>query len=305
MDLRQLRYFLVLAEELHFRRAAERLNITQSPLSIAIQALEKEFGTQLFYRNQRHVELTDVGQALRTHAIGILDRVDRSLADISGLVSGDVGQLRIGFTAAAALLPAFSEAICSYRHKHPEVRVVMRDISSVEQVAALQDRTIDLGLGRSHGLKQPSDISFTQLLNDRLVVVMRADNPLNAVENLYIENLRDVPLIFYPPKSGVGIYKQFMASCAKRHFAPRIVQESLDSSSIIGLAATGLGVAVVPSELKYIKMPGVTFKPLLDEDAATELILTCRAGESSAPITCFRHMLQAALVAWKRNNPQN
>ena len=304
MDLRHLRYFVVLAEELHFRRAAERLNITQAPLSVAIQALEREFGAQLFHRTQRHVELTEIGQAFRTHAIDILDRVERSLADVSGLVSGDTGQLRIGFTAAAALLPAFSEAICLYRRKYAEVRIVLREISSAEQVAALQDREIDLGLGRSHGLKQPAEISFTRLFHDRLVVAMHVDNPLNAVEELYIENLCDVPLIFYPAKSGVGIYKQFMTSCAKRRFAPRIVQESLDSSSIIGLAATGLGVAVVPSELQYIKMPGVVFKPLMDEDAATELILACRAGESSAHIACFRHLLQAAVASRKRNAPQ-
>src|ERR1700744_4451812 len=104
VDLRQLRYFVVLAEELHFRRAAERLNITQAPLSVAIQTLERELGGQLFHRTQRRVALTEVGATFREHALSILDKVDRSVSDVRDMVTGEAGQLRIGFTAAASLL---------------------------------------------------------------------------------------------------------------------------------------------------------------------------------------------------------
>jgi DNA-binding transcriptional LysR family regulator len=303
MDLRQLRYFVVLAEELHFRRAAERLNITQAPLSVAIQTLEREFGGQLFHRTQRRVALTEIGAAFREHALAILERVERSMTDVRDMVSGEAGQLRIGFTAASSLLSFFPDIICSFRNRFPKVQVTLRDLSSAGQVSALQNREIDIGVIRSHNSQQPSDISFTKLIRDRLVVAMHAENPLNDLDALTIADLRDQHFIFYPRKSGVGIYEQLLELCAQRGFSPQIVQEARDPSTIIGLAATGLGVAVVPSELQCINVPNVRFKPLADPDAVTDVLLAVRAGEASALIASFRHMVQASLAAWKRDNP--
>jgi DNA-binding transcriptional LysR family regulator len=303
MDLRQLRYFTVLAEELHFRRAAERLNITQAPLSIAIQNLERELGGQLFSRNQRRVALTEIGTSFREHALTILERVETGLADIQEMVSGQAGQLRIGFTAASSLLSFFPQIICAFRIKYPKVRVTLRELSSVGQISALENREIDIGIVRGQDMPQVSGISFTKLLRDRLVVAMRCDSHLSDRETLMIADLKGEPLIFYPRSSGVGIYDQFVGLCRRAGFSPLIVQEATDSSTIIGLAATGLGVAVVPSELQCINVPDVIFRPLRDEDAVTGLYLGCRAGEGSALIARFRHMVQASLTAWKKENP--
>src|SRR5882757_4076261 len=304
MDLRQLRYFTVLADELHFRRAAERLNITQAPLSVAIQNLERELGGQLFHRTQRRVALTEIGIAFRAHALTILERVDLGVSDIQEMVSGQAGQLRIGFTAASSLLSFFPQIVCAFRIKYPKVRVALRDLSSAGQISALENRQIDIGIVRGQHMPQLSGISFTKLLRDRLVVAMHQDNPLSKRDALAIADLRDEPLIFYPRSSGVGIYEQVMSLCAKAGFVPSIVQEAIDSSTLVGLAATGLGVAVVPSELQCINVPNVLFKPLVDEDAVTGLYLACRAGEASALIASFRHMVQASLFTWKRDNPQ-
>ena len=297
MDLRQIRYFVVLAEELHFRRAAERLNITQAPLSVAIQSLEREFGAQLFHRTQRRVALTEIGAAFRGDAMAILERVERSVSTVRDMVSGEAGQLRIGFTAASSLLSFFPDIICAFRNKFPKVQVTLLDLSSAGQITALQNREIDIGIIRTYHAKQPLDISFTKLIRDRLVVAMHVGNPLSSVADLKIADLRNEHFIFYPRKSGVGIYEQIMELCAKRSFSPVIVQEARDSSTIIGLAATGLGVAVVPSELKCINVPNVLFKPLVDSDAVTELLLAVRAGEASALIASFRHMVQAAVTS--------
>ena len=295
MDLRQLRYFVILAEELHFRRAAERLRITQAPLSVAIQTLEREFGGALFHRTQRSVALTELGHAFRAHALEILDKVDVTLGDVRDLVSGEAGQLRIGFTAASALLSFFPEVVSAFRNRYPKVQVVLRDRSSAEQIGDLKERRIDVGLMRRFQEQPPSGVTFTRLLRDPLAVAMRTDDPLAEVERLTIDHLRDRPMIFYPRLSGVAIYEPFLASCARRGFAPDIVQEARDSSVLIGLAATGLGLAVVPAELQCIRLPDVLFKPLTDEDAMTEIVLACRAGEASTLITSFRHMAQAAL----------
>ncbi len=297
MDLRQLRYFVVLAEELHFRRAAERLQITQAPLSVAIQTLEREFGGMLFHRTQRSVALTELGHAFRAHALAILEKVDQTLGDVRDLVSGEAGQLRIGFTAASALLSFFPEVVSAFRERYPKVQVVLRDRSSAEQLADLKERRIDIGLMRRFQAQPPSGVTYTRLLRDRLAVVMRTDDVLSTAERLTIEDLRGRPMIFYPRHSGVALYDFFITACAQRGFAPDIVQEARDSSVLIGLAATGMGLAVVPSELQCIRVHNVLFKPLADDDALTEIVLACRAGEASSLITSFRHMAQAALAA--------
>lgn len=299
MDLRQFRYFSVLAEELHFRRAAERLNITQAPLSVAIQGLERELGAQLFHRTQRRVSLTEHGIAFWEHAASVLDRFDRGMIDMKERISGHAGRLRIGFTAASSLLPFFPHIISTFRNSYPGVEVTLRDLTSVGQISALQDRAIDVGFIRSQQAHASSDISYTKLLRDPLVVAMCEDNPLAALPELCIADLKDASLIFYPPRSGIGIYDQVMRACAKNGFSPHIVQEAQDASTLIGLAATGLGVAIVPSELQCIAVPHVLYRPLTDEDAITELFFACRAGEASAHVTNVRHLAQSAAAGWR------
>ena len=296
MDLRQLRYFVVLADELHFRRAAERLSITQAPLSIAIQTLERELGGKLFHRTQRRVALTEVGEALRGHAIAVLERLDRGVSDIRDMVSGNAGQLRIGFTAASALLPFFPQVISAFRQRHPRVRVILRDLSSAGQIAALQAREIDIGIIRSRNPHPPADISLIKLVEERLMAVLHCDHPLAGERQIGIASLRDQPIIFYPAMSGIGFHDQFMRACVKRGFTPRVVQEASDSSTIVGLVATGLGIAVVPPELECVQMANVVFRPLTDDDAVTDLLLACRAGDASNVVATFRHMAQAALT---------
>ena len=302
MDLRQLRYFVVLAEELHFRRAAERLNITQAPLSVALQKLERELGGQLFHRTQRRVELTELGILLRENALAILDRVDRSLADINNLVAGEAGRLRIAFTAATSLLSFFPSLIHTFRTRFPKVQVTLLDLSSVEQIHGLQTREIDIAIVRHQPTHPPADISFSKLARDGLVVAMHQGHPLADVVQLTIADLRNESFIFYPRQSGIGIYDHFIELCAKRSFSPIIVQEARDSSTIIGLAATGLGIAVVPSGLRYINIPNIVFKPLIDEDAVTDLLMACRAGEANPRVASFRQIAQASLAAWKRGH---
>lgn len=299
MDFRQLRYFTVLAEELHFRRSAELLNITQAPLSVAIQNLERELGGQLFLRTQRRVALTELGVAFREHALAVLDRLEFGIADVRERASGQAGLLRIGFTAASALLPFFPVMISKFRTRFPRVRITLHDLPSANQVRALLDRQIDVGIIRSVDAPDPSNISLTKLLEDQLVVAMHRHHRLHDRASLTIADLRDEALIFYPPQSGVGIYERFISSCASHGFVPTIVQEATDPSTIVGLAATGLGVAVVPSELQCINVPDIIFRPLNGPEAITGVYLAARAGEASALIASFRRMAQAAISRFK------
>jgi DNA-binding transcriptional LysR family regulator len=295
MDLRQLRYFAILADELHFRRAAERLNITQAPLSLAIQALEQELGTQLFRRTQRRVELTETGIALRSDARAILDRVERSRETIRNLASGMTGHLRIGFTPASSLLRFFPKLISAFRSQRPDVRVELQELSSLGQIEALRAREIDVGIVRRPMSLVASDLSLLKLLTDTLVVAMRRGHRLGHRSKLSIADLRHEAFIFYPREAGVGIYEQVIALCARSGFSPNIVQEAREASTLIGLASTGLGVAVVPSGLQHIKLPHVLFKPLTDVDAATEIFLATRIEQPNTRVESFRRLAQAVV----------
>jgi DNA-binding transcriptional LysR family regulator len=297
MDLRQLRYFAVLADELHFRRAAERLNITQAPLSLAIQGLERELGTKLFHRTQRRVALTETGEALRGDAQAILDRVERSRDTIRDLASGRTGHLRIGFTPASSLLPFFPRLISDYRSARPDVRVILLELPSSAQIAAILGHEIDVGIVRNPPAPRASGVSLTRLMRDPLVVALPRGHRLARRARLGVADLRDEPFIFYPRESGVGIYQQVIALCQARGFAPDIVQEAQEASTLIGLAATGLGIAIVPSGLRHIAVPNVLFKPLSDDDAVTEIHLASRAGEPNARVASFRRLAQTLVAA--------
>ncbi|PWK63034.1 LysR family transcriptional regulator [Aminobacter sp. AP02] len=295
MNLKQLQYFYMLAEELHFRRAAEKLNITQSPLSIAIQNLEQELGCQLFVRTQRRVQLTEVGERLRDHARSIIEKVEFCEQDLAAVVSGKAGQLRIGFTSASSLLSPFPALIHAFRREYPDIDVSLKEAATLVQLDSIQNRDLDVGVIRRPRQQLATAISFRKLKTDKLVVAMHSSHPLLEREEVRIADLAGERFIFFPRKMGVGIYDQFIELCGKRGFMPDIVQESQSTTTIVGLVAAGLGVAIVPSGLAYIQIPNVAFKTLADADAETDLLLAYRAGEENPRLA---HLIRLAQVAF-------
>jgi DNA-binding transcriptional LysR family regulator len=296
MNIKQLQYFSVLAEDLHFRRAAEKLNITQSPLSIAIQNLERDVGCQLFVRTQRKVQLTEAGERLRDHARTILDRVEFCEQDLKAVAAGKAGQLRVGFTAASSLLSPFPALIHSFRLRYPEIDVTLREASTLEQIGLLQSRDLDVGVIRRPQRPMTAGISIRKLRTDNLVVAMHAAHPLTERDPIHIADLSGERFIFFPRKMGVGIYDQFIALCSRRGFMPNVVQEAQSATTIIGLVAAGLGIAIVPSGLSYIRIPNVAFKDLADQDAQTDLLLASRAGEENPRVAHLVHLAQIAFA---------
>lgn len=303
MDLRQLRYFLVLADELHFRRAAERLNITQAPLSLAIQALERELGAQLFNRTKRRVELTEGGAALQVEARAILERVQRSRETIRDLADGITGHLRIGVTPACCLMPFFGNLVSAFRSARPKVRVTVHEMSSMDQLIALQAREVDAAILRNPPQRFAAEISLTKLLSDPLVVAMNGNHRLRDRPSVAIADLRDEPFVNYPRQSGVGIYEQIIALCALRGFTPRVVHEAEETLTLLGLASAGFGLAFVPSGLTHITVPNLIFKPLSDEDATTDVCLGTRVEDVKAALITFRRMARAVCVRERQGMP--
>lgn len=302
MNLRQLRYFMILADELHFRRAAERLHITQAPLSLAIQALERELGTSLFTRSRRHVALTDTGTQLRLDARAILDRVEQSRTTIRDLQAGTIGQLRIGVTPASSLLPFFPKVLSAFRAAHPKVRITIREMTSQGQVRGLQEREIDIGIMRNPMTEGISEIAFFRLMSDPLVVAMDRRHPLNKRSTIRLADLRDESLISYPRQSGIAIFDQVTALFAARGLTPNIVQEVQETPTLIGLVAAGCGVAIVPSGLAYIRVPNIVYRRLADSDATTEIHLACKEGDASVIIAAFRRMTQTVTAKGRRGD---
>jgi DNA-binding transcriptional LysR family regulator len=303
MKLNQLRYFAVLAEDLHFRRAAERLGITQAPLSLAIQELERELGGLLFHRTRRKVTLTEIGLLLQDNARSILARIDRTVDEIRRIQAGEAGELHVGFTAASSLLSFFPSLVHAFRIKYPEVRIVLKDMASTMQIAALQARELDAGIIRTPPrFKPPADITATRLLTDPLVVAVYPTHPLSHRQSISLSELRSERFVFYPRAYGIGIYDYFIQLCAKRAFVPSIVQEAREASTIIGLVATGLGIAVVPSSLRYIGIPNIVYVPLADADATTDLVMVYRAGEANSRIANLSQMARAKALSWTESS---
>jgi DNA-binding transcriptional LysR family regulator len=294
MNLKHLHYFKVLAEELHFRRAAEKLNITQSPLSVAIQQMEAGFGTVLFERNQRSVKLTEAGQRLYDHACSILGKVEECDREISSIGRGLAGRLRIGFTAATSLLSSFPTLISEYRTKYPEIDIVLRDRTSLQQLEELQSRDLDAGVIRRPKTDIPSGIAVRKLTTDRLVVAMSSSHALVGREHIDIAELRNENFVFFPRAVGVGIYDQFIDLCAQQGYVPHVVQEAREATTIVGLVAAGIGISVVPAGMRYITIPNIVFKDITNPNAETDLLLAYRAGEENPRIAQLIHLAQHA-----------
>ncbi|MGH8779205.1 LysR family transcriptional regulator [Paraburkholderia sp.] len=292
MNLRHLAYFAVVAEELHFRRSAERLGITQAPLSLAIQALETELGARLFHRTRRTVALTEAGHALFDDARGILSRVEMAKENVWQTVSGQVGRLRVGFTNSSSLSPFFPRLIHAYRTQRPGVQITLRELSSLQQIESLDTRELDVGLLRLPPEAPASvhELVLTPLFEEALLLAVHAGHRLAKKRAVCIADLRGEPFIAYPRQAGVALFTQMLALCEKRGFTPEVVQEAQQASTLIGLTATGLGVALVPASLRAIAVPGVVFRELSDDDTTTTLYIAHRRGDANSRAQQFAEL---------------
>jgi DNA-binding transcriptional LysR family regulator len=273
MELRYLRYFVAVAEELHFSRAAERLGISQPPLSQQIQALERELGTRLLTRTNRRVELTEAGLVFLDEARDILARTERATRLVSRLGRGEAGQLRIGFTTSVPLSPTLPRTLMRYRQRYPDVELRMHELNSQRQVAPLLEGDLDIGIMRPATLPEGLD-AFT-LIREPLMAVVNEQGPLGgSTLPLTLEALAIHPFVYFSPAAGTGLLDQFNALFAKRGLAPRLVQEVGGPNTIISLVAAGMGVSVLPASFQHIRIDNVRYRPLSDADAVSEVWLT-------------------------------
>lgn len=294
MELRHLRYFVAVAEELNFTRAAERLYIAQPPLSTQIRALEQELEVQLFERDKRRVFLTQAGRHFLDRAREILAAVEAAQGETRSAASGSIGRLAMGYTASSMLSVRLPSAIRAFRQAHPQVILTLHEMTSVDQLDAVNARTLDLGILRRPNVVIPMGVVVEEWYQAPLVAAMPAGHPL-ARRALRIKDLRDQPLILYPRHSGIGLYWRVQELCAEAGFRPNMVQEARDAATIVGLVAAGVGIALVPSDTACIQLQGVVYQRLLDKGATSALFIAWHAENDSAYVQRMIETLKRAI----------
>ncbi len=289
MDLRRLRYFVVLADTLHFGRAAVSLNMAQPPLSHQIRVLEEELGARLFERNNRRVELTAAGQALLPEARALLEQAERAGTIAARVERGELGELRLGFTSAAALTHVIPRLILAYRRDFPGVRLSIRELTTQQQLTAMLERRLDFAFVRGTVAPDlPPAFGAVRLFEDAFFAALPPEHPCAGAKGpLSVKRLADEPFVMYPADSGTGAYEQAMSLCRHAGFAPRVVQEALSAATMMGLVAAGLGVALVPESFQRIEASGVAFRPLRDSRARSAMWLVFRAEDTSVHEAAF------------------
>jgi DNA-binding transcriptional LysR family regulator len=294
MELRQLRYFIAVAEELNFTRAAERLHIGQPPLSHAIQMLEADVGAQLFERTKRWVRMTEAGRLFLDDARRILALAEQAGVTARRAQRGEAGELRIGFTFSTPLTPLFATVINRYRQQFPAVSLTLHEMATLPQLEALSQRALDLGFIRPPEGPLPPSLALDRLREDPLVAVLPATSALCARAAVHMADMADQSFVMYPKEVGTGIHPQIYRLCRAAGFEPRIGQQAGEAATIIGLVAAGCGVSVLPGSFDRIRMDGVCYRPLLDADATTSLLLARRFDARSKLVDAFVALATAA-----------
>ena len=296
MHLRHLRYFVAVAEELNFTRAAERLHIAQPPLSTQIRGLEEELGAALFVRDKRRVFLTQAGRELLDRARAMLAAAEDAKAAVRSAHAGAIGRLALGHTASAMFTARLPAVIRRFRAAHPQLALALHETTSLDQLDALHRRTLDVGILRKTEVAPPDGVVIEPWYRAPLVAAIPRDHALAQGASIAIADLRDEPLLTYPRDAGIGLYWPVLQLCARAGFRPQIVREAREPSVMIGLVSAGIGIAIVPFDTQCICLEGVSYQRIRTPEAVSTLYLAHREGDLGAPV----RQLLAALRAQTR-----
>jgi DNA-binding transcriptional LysR family regulator len=287
MDLRQLRYFVAVAEELHFGRAAQRLAITQPPLSFNIAKLEESLGFELLRRSTREVALTPAGQVMYQEALKILASTRMAQAMAGRIARGESGTIHVGFVGSA-LLTRLTEVTRSFGAARPDVQLIIHELNSYEQVDALQLRQIDLGVIHPRAL--PGGIGSRVLDRQGFVCALPADHPLAARTEIGLHELQNEDFVLFSRPFSPEYYDKIVAMCVRAGFTPNIRHEVRHMLSVAALVARKFGVSLVPASLQTIALPNLSFRPLAHPEQPSELRGIWREGD---PLALVHSLLEA------------
>jgi DNA-binding transcriptional LysR family regulator len=296
LDLRDFRFFVTVAEELHFRRAAERLGIAQPRLSLHIRQIEENLGVRLLDRTTRSVRLTKAGAQFLERARFALAQVEQAVAAVKSLAEGGGGQLRIGFTPAAAF-GALPEILADFRGRHPDVGLSLSHRDTVTQIQELLEGRRDFGFVRLPVLTKR--LSTLVLSRESVVVALPQSHRLAARPMLQLEDLADESIVQYAQVMGAEFQEQITGYCNRAGFKPKIVSEMGDTYSVLAMVAAGFGVAILPQWVQQTHHPRLIYHPLAEikpiVDLALAWVTDTETEQARAFLDCAYRFARATL----------
>ena len=272
ITLRAMEQFIAVAEELHFHRAAKRLNMSQPPLTIAIRKLEEDIEVCLINRDSRILGLTPAGKRFLHESREILRQANLAVRVTHDIGMGDAGVLRLGYVGSA-LYGRLPDVIHQFRQAHPNIQLELKETTTIGQVNDLHNDRLDIGI-MIPPLMNASDIELQPFDRDRLCIAIAHNNPLNESNSVQLEHLVDEPFVLWPMAEGRGFHLRIFKLCAQAGFVPKIVQEAYSMHAVLSLVAVGVGVSIVPQSMQTFRQDRISYHPITTgQDIEFELSL--------------------------------
>ncbi len=299
MELRHLRYFLALAEEKNFTRAAERLGIGQPPLSHQIQNLERELGVPLFRRIPHGAELTEAGLAFLPRAQNALTQAELARVAAQRANRGETGRIRIGFTAASAFNPSVPSVIRAFRRAYPVVEIDLDERNTELLIMGLLDNDLD-GAFLRPGPENLEDLRLMSLADEEMVMAVPEGHPLAHRPRQPLAALAGESLILFPRELSVGLYDDILARCRQVGFEPLLGQQAPQFASAVNLVAAEIGISVVPRSFARIRVEGVTYVEIEGVAPVAHLAFASHRGCHSVTLRNFSAHVLAEILNPRR-----
>jgi len=294
IDLRLFRYFVAVAEELHFGRAAERVGIAQPPLSQQIQLLERQLGVRLFDRTNRKVELTNAGAVFLTEARIALATADHAIEETRRAGRGQVGRLAIGMVGSITYQEMIPEVIHRFRDLFADVAIQLQECSTPQQIEAIRRGELQIGFVRP----PVSDhvVTLETVMSEAMVIALPSSHRFAARKQIAIKELADEPWITLPPGLGLGFYDQVMSLCAKAGFQPSLSQVAVQMHTMLSLVAGGLGVTVVPESVRFADRKGISYVAISGATPPVETAAAYLTSNRSPILSNFLKILRSVSI---------
>jgi DNA-binding transcriptional LysR family regulator len=298
-DFRQLRYFIAVAEELSFTRAAIRLHLSQPPLSQQIQALEQDLGVRLLERNKRNVALTEPGRIFLEQARQILAKADEARSHVVAAAAGYSGQLRLAYTVSVSFHPALPQTLLRYGQIAPNVLVQLSEMYTEPQFAALLAGQIDVGFVRDEPIhaQDARNLRLSVIDREPLLLAMPTRHPLANRSSLRLAEVAGDAFVSQPRELAATLYDRLVSLATKAGFQPLIGQHAQQINGLLALVAAGLGLALVPATMRVVRLAGVSYVPLEDSDAYLLLAVASRSDDHSPVLKQFLSTVTESVIA--------